>query len=141
MLYQVQFRDNPKGLDKAQLGHERDFGLYSDDKALYGQKLYYFVWELPIFMALGVVCGLLGSMFVWLNVKMTSLRHKYIPVSSPLKRTIEVIIVAFVTSSLAFWFSYVSPCKELPPDADIKYLAEDETAAVCRQTLWYSTES
>lgn len=112
------------------MGHDRDFGLYSDDNALYGKKLYYFVWELPIFMVLGAVCGLLGSLFVWLNVKMTSLRHKYVPVSSPLKRTVEVIIVAFVTSSLAFWMCYVSPCKQLPPKKDVMYLAEDETAEV-----------
>lgn len=123
----VQFRENPRGLDIARLGHDRDFGLYSDSDALYGKKLYYYIWEIPIFMGLGAVCGLLGSFFVWLNIKVTAWRHRYVPVSSPLKRTLEVAFVAFVTSSLAFAMCYMSPCVNLPPNSDVAYLAEDGT--------------
>ncbi|GMH33746.1 hypothetical protein BSKO_01580 [Bryopsis sp. KO-2023] len=123
----VQFREDPGAIDSARLGTNRDFGLYSDEHALYGQKLYYYVWEMPIFVIIGAVCGLLGSLFVWLNVKVTSWRHRYIKVSSPAKRTLEVMFVAFVTGSLAFFMCYVSPCADVPEKGDIHYLEEDET--------------
>ena len=64
-------------------------------------------------MAMGAVCGLLGAMFIWLNVKMTSLRHRYVPVRTAWKRTVEVVFVVFVTATLAFVICYFSPCNTL----------------------------
>ena len=39
-----------------------DFGLYDDHEANYGLNLWWYVWELPIFMAMGAVGGVLGAL-------------------------------------------------------------------------------
>ncbi|GMH42780.1 hypothetical protein BSKO_10699 [Bryopsis sp. KO-2023] len=103
-------------LHVAKFGRYRDFGLYSDNYAKYGDNLFYYFWEIPIFMLMGAVFGLLGAGFVWMNVKITSWRHKNIPVKSAWKRTVEVMVVAFVTASIGFWLSYISPCGKTPKD-------------------------
>lgn len=105
-------------MSEAKFGRDRDFGLYADDKALYGDHLFYYFWEIPIFMLIGVIYGVLGAGFVWMNVQITTWRHKYIPVKAATKRTLEVMFVAFVTASLGFWLCYISPCDHIDDKGD-----------------------
>ena len=64
--------------------------LYDDNLALYGKRYYYYVWELPVFVLMGVTAGLLGSLFIKLNILMTQLRARFIPPSKPRLRLMEV---------------------------------------------------
>ena len=65
---------------QAHFGRYRDFGLYTDSLGLYGSRMFYYVWDLPIFCMMGAIGGALGGLFIHLNVKVTKLRHRYIPV-------------------------------------------------------------
>lgn len=114
----AEYRRSGGSLGSAKLGTHRDFGLYSDDIAHYGSKYWYYAWEIPIFVGLGVMGGLLGALFVHLNTKVTMFRQKYIPGAAKAKRLYEVVLIAAVTGTLFFITSYGSPCAWLPRDAD-----------------------
>lgn len=58
----------------------RDFGLYTDSLASYGSRMFYYVWDVPIFCLMGAIGGLMGALWVDVNIKVTAFRHKYIPV-------------------------------------------------------------
>lgn len=64
--------------------------LYDDNLALYGKRYFYFVWELPLFALMGAIAGLLGALFIHLNIKATALRARYIPPRKPGLRLLEV---------------------------------------------------
>lgn len=64
--------------------------LYDDNLALYGKRYYYYVWELPMFAVMGAIAGLLGSLFIYLNIRATALRARYIPPRKPKLRLLEV---------------------------------------------------
>jgi chloride channel 7 len=53
---------------------------------------------------LGVICGLLGALFVSVNSMMIIFRKKY--VNTNIKKVIEVLLFSFVTSSTFYWLSY-----------------------------------
>lgn len=72
------------------LGIRRDFGLFNDAVANYSSVYFYYVWELPIFAAMGAVGGLLGFIFIFANKHITSVRRKYIKVRYPVRRLLEV---------------------------------------------------
>ena len=73
-------QDHPGHVATAHFGRFRDFGLYSDSLAFYGAHMFYYVWDVPIFCLMGAVGGLMGALWVHLNVKVTALRHRFIPV-------------------------------------------------------------
>ncbi|CAD7694881.1 unnamed protein product [Ostreobium quekettii] len=107
---------------EAKLGVKRDFGLYSDGDASYGRNLYYFLWEMPIYIVIGAVGGLLGALFIKTNVKITQFRQRFIPIRFSHRRLVEVVFVAWVTSSAAFLLCYVSPCDDVPDNIEQLHL-------------------
>lgn len=60
----------------SRFGRYRDFGLYTDSLAQYGTRMFYYVWEIPIFCLMGACGGLLGALFIHVNVKITQFRHR-----------------------------------------------------------------
>lgn len=60
----------------SRFGRYRDFGLYTDSLAQYGTRMFYYVWEVPIFCLMGACGGLLGALFIHVNVKITQFRHR-----------------------------------------------------------------
>lgn len=42
--------------------------------------MFYYAWDVPIFCLMGAVGGLMGALWVHVNVKITALRHRYVPV-------------------------------------------------------------
>eukprot|EP01025_Chloroclados_australasicus_P045910 TRINITY_DN5061_c0_g1_i3.p1 TRINITY_DN5061_c0_g1~~TRINITY_DN5061_c0_g1_i3.p1 ORF type:complete len:975 (-),score=102.89 TRINITY_DN5061_c0_g1_i3:1065-3989(-) len=122
------------------LGVNRDFGMYNDIVADYGQVYHYYMWELPIFIVMGVGGGLLGAFFVWLNQHITRFRYKYIPVTKPVKRLIEVIVMAIITSVIFFMISYLSPCAALPSNQIIEIVnLRNGTEAEIASARFYQT--
>jgi hypothetical protein len=71
---------NPAGILSAHFGRYRDFGLYADSLAFYGSRMFYYVWDVPIFCLMGAVGGLMGALWVHVNVRVTAFRHRCIPV-------------------------------------------------------------
>ena len=66
------------------------FRLYDDNLALYGKRYFYYVWELPVFALVGAVAGLLGALFISLNIQATALRARFVPPRQPRLRLVEV---------------------------------------------------
>lgn len=62
----------------AHFGRYRDFGLYTDSLAFYGSRMFYYVWDLPVFFTMGAIGGLMGALWVHVNVKVTAFRHRRI---------------------------------------------------------------
>lgn len=55
----------------------------------------YRIWELPLFLFLGVAGGLLGALFNYVNQQLCVWRKKYVN-KSRLRRIVEVCCFAFV---------------------------------------------
>ncbi|DBB10920.1 TPA: hypothetical protein ACH3X3_007381 [Trebouxia sp. C0006] len=126
----VSCAEHPGEVLTTHFGRYRDFGLYTDSLAFYGSRMFYYVWDLPIFVGMGAIGGLMGALFIKVNVKITQFRHVYIPVRSPIRRISEVMLLVFVTSSLWFLIAYASPCKDLPPKDQMTYLeAVEDTSS------------
>ena len=69
-------QEHPGQVFEAHFGRYRDFGLYTDSLAFYGARMFYYLWDVPIFMAMGAVGGVMGAGFCHFNVKVTQFRHK-----------------------------------------------------------------
>ena len=121
----VEARHTTFDVSLAKLGNHRDFGLYSDGDANYGASFWYYVWEFPIFVLVGILGGLLGALFISLNVRITHWRRKHIPVSNKNRRFYEVLCIAVLTSIVLFAFAKSSPCKGLPENVSLEEMAED----------------
>eukprot|EP00891_Asterochloris_glomerata_P005649 jgi/Astpho2/5649/gw1.00079.232.1_t len=113
----VECAEHPRAILTAHFGRFRDFGLYTDSLAFYGSRMFYYVWDVPIFIGMGVMGGLMGAAFIKVNVKITQLRHRYVPVRCSIRRVLEVVVLVLVTSGIWFLMAYGSPCHELPSKA------------------------
>ncbi|KAK9901698.1 hypothetical protein WJX75_008976 [Coccomyxa subellipsoidea] len=122
----VEAAQHPQNILNAHFGRYRDFGLYTDSLAFYGSRMFYYVWDVPIFCLMGAMGGFMGALWVHVNVKVTAFRHRFIPVRSPWKRLVEVIALVLVTSSIWFTVAYMSPCRQLPGKEDLKYFEASE---------------
>ena len=76
----MRVQQHPQNILSAHFGRYRDFGLYTDSLALYGKRMFYYVWDVPIFCLMGAVGGLMGALWVHVNVRVTAFRHRTIPV-------------------------------------------------------------
>ena len=110
----VELKHNTGSFLSVKLGLHRDFGLYNDSEANYGSQYWYYLWEVPMYVLLGVLGGLMGALFVRLNKALTKYRQRKIPVSQPFRRLLEVIVVATVTNIINFMMTYFSACDRLP---------------------------
>ncbi|TKC51472.1 hypothetical protein EI555_020010, partial [Monodon monoceros] len=66
------------------------------------ETMVYTIHEIPIFIAMGVVGGILGAVFNALNYWLTMFRIRYI--HRPCLQVIEAMLVAAVTATVAFLF-------------------------------------
>jgi chloride channel 7 len=113
-LYQLR-EETEAHIFQTHFGVFREFGLYNDNQALYPIHFWWYVWEIPIFIVMGCWQGLTGAGFVRAYAHIvTPLRQRYIPVTKPLLRLVEVLFLAFVTGLIVFLLTYYSACKDLP---------------------------
>lgn len=56
--------------------------------------------DIPAAIIIGVVCGLLGSFFIYVNINLSMLRKRYINTNT--KKITEALVFAFVSASLFF---------------------------------------
>lgn len=89
----MQLRSDSWKAFEAHFGIHRDFGLYNDDQAKYSQHFWWYVWEVPVFVAMGCFQGLMGALFVKLNARLTNWRRKHITVKQTHRRVAEVCSV------------------------------------------------
>ena len=90
--------------------------------------MFYYVWDVPIFCAMGAAGGALGAAFVAANVRVTAWRARAVPSAARWKRVAEVVALATATAALWFLIAYASPCAPLPPAEDLRFLEASEDA-------------
>ncbi|KAJ6656012.1 hypothetical protein lerEdw1_004597 [Lerista edwardsae] len=77
------------------------------------EKMSYTIYEIPIFILMGVVGGILGALFNALNYWLTMFRIRYI--HRPCLQVVEAMLVGAVTAAVGFVMIYSSnDCKPLP---------------------------
>uniref|UniRef100_A0AAY5EDM5 Chloride channel protein n=1 Tax=Electrophorus electricus TaxID=8005 RepID=A0AAY5EDM5_ELEEL len=82
--------------------------------------LEYSLYEIPLFICMGAIGGLLGALFNLLNYWLTIFRIRY--VHRPCLQVMEAMMVAAVTASVSFAMIYLSnDCKPLKMDNSEEY--------------------
>uniref|UniRef100_A0A4W4H2D2 Chloride channel protein n=1 Tax=Electrophorus electricus TaxID=8005 RepID=A0A4W4H2D2_ELEEL len=80
----------------------------------------YSLYEIPLFICMGAIGGLLGALFNLLNYWLTIFRIRY--VHRPCLQVMEAMMVAAVTASVSFAMIYLSnDCKPLKMDNSEEY--------------------
>ncbi|OQR83573.1 Chloride Channel (ClC) Family [Achlya hypogyna] len=66
----------------------------------------YAVWDVPIFLAMGMLGGLMGAVFNQANTILTNFRRSSAILSHRYGRYMEAIFICFVMTITSFWLSY-----------------------------------
>ncbi|KAM9780332.1 H(+)/Cl(-) exchange transporter 7 [Neosynchiropus ocellatus] len=91
-----------------------NFGRFDSDSVTYN------LYEIPLFIAMGAIGGLLGALFNVLNYWLTIFRIRY--VHRPCLQVMEAMLVAAVTATVSFTMIYFSnDCQPLGPDHTEEY--------------------
>lgn len=91
-----------------------NFGRFDSDSVEYN------LYELPLFIIMGALGGLLGALFNILNYWLTIFRIRYI--HRPCLQVMEAMLVAAVTATVSFAMIYFSnDCQPLPSDSTEEY--------------------
>lgn len=103
------------------------------------ENLPYQVYEIPLFMIVGALGGLLGALWNHMNYKLTIIRLRYIRAKK--WKIVEVLFVAMMAATMGFSMIYlVNDCKPLPEDSRQYpqiFCKEGEYSAVA--ALWFQT--
>ncbi|XP_056263746.1 H(+)/Cl(-) exchange transporter 7 isoform X2 [Pseudoliparis swirei] len=100
------YNNNPGDLSNPGL---INFGRFESDSVAYN------FYEIPLFIIMGAIGGLLGALFNKLNYWLTIFRIRY--VHRPCLQVIEAMLVAAVTTTVSFAMIYFSDdCQPLGPD-------------------------
>ncbi|XP_049600827.1 H(+)/Cl(-) exchange transporter 7 isoform X1 [Syngnathus scovelli] len=84
------------------------------------ESVAYYLYEIPLFIAMGAIGGLLGALFNFLNYWLTIFRIRY--VHRPCLQVMEAMLVAAVTATVAFTMIYFSDdCQPLDPEHTEEY--------------------
>ncbi|KAM4717577.1 H(+)/Cl(-) exchange transporter 7 isoform 1-T1 [Anableps anableps] len=84
------------------------------------EAMEYNLYEIPLFIAMGAIGGILGALFNFLNYWLTIFRIRY--VHRPCLQVMEAMLVAAVTATVAFTMIYFSTdCQPLGPEHTEEY--------------------
>uniref|UniRef100_A0A3B4ANM6 Chloride channel protein n=1 Tax=Periophthalmus magnuspinnatus TaxID=409849 RepID=A0A3B4ANM6_9GOBI len=84
------------------------------------ESVEYYLYEIPLFIAMGAIGGLLGALFNFLNYWITIFRIRYI--HRPCLQVMEAMLVAAVTAAVSFTMIYFSnDCQPLAPENSEEY--------------------
>ncbi|XP_077395894.1 H(+)/Cl(-) exchange transporter 7 [Festucalex cinctus] len=105
------YHNNPGDLSNPGL---INFGRFENDSVAY------YLYEIPLFIAMGAIGGLLGALFNVLNYWLTIFRIRY--VHRPCLQVMEAMLVTAVTATVSFTMIYFSDdCQPLDPDHTEEY--------------------
>ena len=100
----------------------------------------YEVWEMPLFLLMGALGGVLGALFNHINYKLTVFRMRYIT-ARPLKM-LEAAVVAAITATAGFLMIYlINDCKPYgngPTPNPIQMYCDDGEYNVIG-AIWFQT--
>nr|XP_057906129.1 H(+)/Cl(-) exchange transporter 7 [Doryrhamphus excisus] len=105
------YHNNPGDLSNPGL---INFGRFENESVAY------YLYEIPLFIAMGAIGGLLGALFNVLNYWLTIFRIRY--VHRPCLQVMEAMLVAAVTAMVSFTMIYFSnDCQPLGPEHTEEY--------------------
>ncbi|XP_054616391.1 H(+)/Cl(-) exchange transporter 7 isoform X1 [Dunckerocampus dactyliophorus] len=105
------YHNNPGDLSNPGL---INFGRFENESVAY------YLYEIPLFIAMGAIGGLLGALFNVLNYWLTIFRIRY--VHRPCLQVMEAMLVAAVTATVSFTMIYFSnDCQPLGPEHTEEY--------------------
>ncbi|TNM97257.1 hypothetical protein fugu_015413 [Takifugu bimaculatus] len=105
------YNNNPGDLSNPGL---INFGRFESESVAYN------LYEIPLFIAMGAIGGLLGALFNILNYWLTIFRIRY--VHRPCLQVMEAMLVAAVTATVSFTMIYFSnDCKPLGSEHSEEY--------------------
>ncbi|KAM3863470.1 H(+)/Cl(-) exchange transporter 7 isoform 2-T2 [Diretmus argenteus] len=91
-----------------------NFGRFESDSVAYN------LYEIPLFIAMGAIGGLLGALFNFLNYWLTIFRIRY--VHRPCLQVMEAMLVATVTATVSFAMIYFTDdCQPLGQEHSEEY--------------------
>lgn len=104
------------------------------------EALPYSYYEIPIFMMMGCIGGLLGALWVYVNTKINIFRARFIKEKSA--KVAEAVLVAILTSTIACLMMFsINDCRPLGVDPTIHpvqlFCEDNEYNAVA--ALWFQT--
>ena len=100
----------------------------------------YQVYEIPLFMLMGTIGGILGALWNFVNYKITCFRMKYI--KPKWLKVLEVLVVAVMSTTMAFLMMFfINDCQTRgkdPTKYPIKLFCEDGQYNAAA-ALWFQT--
>ena len=69
----------------------------------------YKISDIPSFIFLGVLGGILGAVFIFVNYRISVLRKKFL--TTKIKKILEVLCLAFLTAVVTFWAPWFIKCR------------------------------
>lgn len=108
------------------------------------ETICYQIYEIPLFMMMGALGGLLGALWNHINYKIMVFRKRY--VQAKWSKVFEALVVAFMSVTMGFlMIFYINDCKQLDPNDPNKddeshvqmYCSDKEYSAVA--ALWFQT--
>ncbi|KAH0947333.1 hypothetical protein HN011_003798 [Eciton burchellii] len=104
------------------------------------ESIPYQIYEIPLFMIIGIFGGLLGSLWNYINYKITCFRLRF--VTRKWLKVTEAVLVAILSATIGFLMIYfVDDCKPLGNDPTKfpvqMYCAKGQYSAVA--SLWFQT--
>ncbi|KAH9125926.1 hypothetical protein AeMF1_003539 [Aphanomyces euteiches] len=76
------------------------FGSFSSENKSYA------IWDVPIFLAMGMLGGLMGALFNQANTYLTLFRRATPVLTHKYGRFLESLVICFIMSLTSFWLSY-----------------------------------
>lgn len=79
------------------------------------EELDYFWFEIPVYICIAIVGGMIGASFCYFNLIIT--RFRRVHVSSKMRKVVEVVIIAAITATAGLTLIvFASECRKLPPN-------------------------
>jgi chloride channel 7 len=97
----------------------------------------YNVLSIFVFILLGVIGGLMGALFIEINMFMARMRKRFLGKSKP-KKVIEGILFALVGATIVFFVPSMFSCIDKPEDLSIgiKYDCPGDKVNPMATLLW-----
>lgn len=92
-------------------------GQYGTD-----MRFWWYAWEVPIMLLLGLISGLAMAGWTALNIKLQVGRAAFL--KGPLWKVADVMLCCLVTNTIRLIATYASPCVSVPPAGDVNALQE-----------------
>lgn len=101
----------------------------------------YELWELLVFVVLGLMCGLLGAFFNFSHMQLQRLRQRLYAGRSESIRGAEALIVVWLVMSVLFWLPVMLPQCRGPFDLSSAEGLHVKTHPVCETAEWLAPAS